>query len=390
MLNGHISPENSPTTPRRWCAGFSTRRRWPRRPPCPPSRCHSRKLVTRRPTYICRTDMESRAASSVIDPAANSGAELIDQLGTVLYVGGGAIFVVVMILAIYGVYGRGRAINAQRWIVGGGLVFPAVTLTVLLVYSLAVGNALNAIGTSNALQLFLECFGVGSSSAARPASDGVLRIHVIGKQWWWEVRYEQPGSEEHIVLANEIRMPTDRAVELVLSTTDVIHSFWAPSLAGKVDMIPGRTTRLRLQTSKEGTFRAVLAEYCGGQHALMALYVVTQDAAAFDAWLGRQSLAANEPTDPFLKTGYDAFFRGECNKCHTIRGTPAEGTSGPDLTHVGGRKSLAAGTLNNHIGTMAGWIAGAQDVKPGNQMPSSQAYSGVELRALSAWLGSLE
>lgn len=327
--------------------------------------------------------------ASAIDPAAGSGAALIDQLGNVLYVGGAIIFIVVMALAVYGVVAKAKSVNTRIWILGGGLAFPIVTLTVLLMYSLAVGNGLNAIGSSNALQLFLECFGIGKAAGREPA-DGVLRVHVVGKQWWWEVRYERPGQAEAVVLANEIRMPTNRAVELVLSTTDVIHSFWAPSLAGKVDMIPGRTTRLRLQTSEEGTFRALCAEYCGGQHALMALYVVTQDASDFDAWLGRQALPVSEPTDPFLKTGYDAFFRGECHSCHTVRGTPAIGTSGPDLTHVGGRKSLAAGTVDNHMGTMAGWIAGAQEVKPGNQMPSSVAYTGVELRALSAWLGSLE
>lgn len=328
-----------------------------------------------------------RHPASALDPAADSGAALIGQLGTVLYVGGAIIFVVVMALVIYGVLAKAKSVNARVWILGGGLAFPIVTLTVLLMYSLAVGNGLNAIGSSNALQLFLECFGIGEAASREP-EDGVLRIHVVGKQWWWEVRYE--GSDDAIVLANEIRMPTHRAVELVLSTTDVIHSFWAPSLAGKVDMIPGRTTRLRLQTSEEGTFRALCAEYCGGQHALMALFVVTQDPAEFDTWLARQASPASPPTDPFLKSGYDAFFRGECDSCHTIRGTPADGTSGPDLTHVGGRKSLAAGILNNHIGTMAGWIAGAQDVKPGSQMPSTLAYSGVELRALSAWLGSLE
>lgn len=327
----------------------------------------------------------------MIDPAANSGAELINQLGTVLYVGGAAIFLVVMILAVWSVYARGRALNAQRWIIGGGLVFPAVTLTVLLVYSLAVGNALSAIGTPNALQLFLECFGVGgTSAAARPTPSELLRIHVIGKQWWWEVRYEQPGSTEHIVLANEIRLPTDQPVELVLSTTDVIHSFWAPALAGKVDMIPGRTTRLRLQTSEQGTFRALCAEYCGGQHALMALFVVTQDRAEFDRWLARQKQPVSAPSDPFLKLGHDAFFKGDCHTCHTIRGTLANATDGPDLTHVGSRRTLAAGVLNNHIGTMAGWIAGPQDVKPGNKMPETPVFTGTELRALSAWLGSLQ
>jgi len=334
--------------------------------------------------------MESRAASSAIDPAANSGAELIDQLGTVLYIGGAAIFVVVMILAIYGVYGKGRAISARRWLIGGGLVFPAVTLTALMIYSLAVGNGLAAIGTSNALQLFLDCFGLGSTENTRAVPDGVLRIHVIGKQWWWEVRYEQPGSAERIVLANEIRLPTNQAVELVLSSSDVIHSFWAPSLAGKVDMIPGRTTRLRLQTSQEGTFRAMCAEYCGGQHALMALYVVTEDPNEFNTWLTRQSQPITAPTDSFLKLGQDAFFKGGCQSCHTIRGTPANGTVGPDLTHVGSRKSLAAGALDNHIGTTAGWIAGPQEVKPGNKMPEASVYTGTELRALSAWLGSLQ
>jgi cytochrome c oxidase subunit 2 len=327
----------------------------------------------------------------MIQPAANSGAELIDQLGNVLYIGGAAIFVFVMTLAVWAVYGRARPINAQRWIIGGGLVFPAVTLTVLLVYSLAVGNALSAIGTSNALQLFLECFGVGSTSASQPpASDGLLRIHVVGKQWWWEVRYEQPGSDEHIVLANEIRMPTNQAVELVLSSTDVIHSFWAPALAGKVDMIPGRTTRLRLQTSEEGTYRALCAEYCGGQHALMALLVITEQPTEFNTWLARQKQPVTAPSDPFLKVGHDAFFKGDCHTCHTVRGTSANATDGPDLTHVGSRKSLAAGVLNNHIGTMAGWIAGPQDVKPGNKMPETPVFTGTELRALSAWLGSLQ
>lgn len=333
--------------------------------------------------------MQPPHPASALDPASGSGAELIDRLGTALYVGGGLIFLVVMVLVVYGVIAKARPVDARYWILGGGLAFPAFTLTVLLMYSLAVGNGLNAIGSSNALQLILDCFGLGDARA-RASVDDVLEIHVVGKQWWWEIRYERPGQSEPVVLANEIRMPTNRAVELVLSTTDVIHSFWAPSLAGKVDMIPGRTTRLRLQTSEAGTFRALCAEYCGGQHALMALFVVTQGGDEFDAWLAHQGTPVREPVDPFLKMGYDAFFRDECHSCHTIRGTPADGTEGPDLTHVGGRKSLAAGTLNNHIGTMAGWIAGAQEVKPGNKMPASLAYSGVELRALSAWLGSLQ
>lgn len=335
--------------------------------------------------------MESRSSASALHPAADSGAALIDQLGAVMYVGGALIFLVVMALALYGVYAKPTSVNVRYWIYGGGLAFPILTLTVLLIYSLAVGNGLNAIGSVNALQLFLDCFGAGNANAsARAPADGLLRVHVIGKQWWWEVRYQQPEGVEPIVLANEIRMPVNRPVELVLSTTDVIHSFWAPSLAGKVDMIPGRTTRLRVQTSEEGTFRAVCAEYCGGQHALMALFVVTQSPKDFQTWLARQAAPVGAPADPFLQLGHEAFFRGNCQSCHTIRGTAAEGQGGPDLTHVGSRRSLGAGVLGNHIGTMAGWIAGTQDVKPGSKMPATLIYTGEELRALSAWLGSLE
>ena len=335
--------------------------------------------------------MESQQTLSSLRPAANSGAALIDQLGTVLYVGCAIIFIVVMALAVYGVFARARAINARVWIMSGGLAFPIVTLTVLLVYSLAIGNGLNAIGSSRALQLFLECFGGDAANAvSRPPEGGVLRVHVVGKQWWWEVRYEQPGGGEPIVLANEIRIPVNRPVELLLSSTDVIHSFWAPALAGKVDMIPGRTTRLRIQSSEEGTFRAVCAEYCGGQHALMALVVVAQNPQAFAAWLAHQARPASEPEDPFLRLGKEAFFKGDCHTCHVIRGTAANGQDGPDLTHVGSRATLAAGTLNNHIGTMGGWIAGTQEVKPGAKMPATLIYTGTELRALSAWLESLE
>ncbi len=331
--------------------------------------------------------MKPSTAQSVLHPAAGSGAELLYELGSVLYIGATAIFVLVMVLAVYAVFAKGKPVDARKWVIGGGLIFPAVTLTMLLVYSLAIGNGLSAIGSSNALQLFLDCFGVGSASS-RVQNDSVLRIEVVGKQWWWEVRY--PQSSGSVILANEIHIPVNRPVELVLSSSDVIHSFWAPSLAGKVDMIPGRTTRLRLQTSEEGVFRAQCAEYCGGQHALMSLFVVTHDQDEFDAWLSQEARPAAGSGDEFLGIGYDAFFKGDCHSCHTIRGTPANGTDGPDLTHVGGRRSLAAGVLNNHIGTMAGWIAGAQDIKPGSNMPSDPVFTGEELRALAAWLGSLE
>lgn len=332
--------------------------------------------------------MADPLSQNALRGAEGSAAELIGGLGAAMYIGGAAILLLVIALAVYGVAGRPRSVSERYWIVGGGLVFPVVTLSVLLVYSLAVGNALSAIGSSRALQLFLECFGAGDV-VTRIEDDRLIRVHITGKQWWWDVRYDL-GSGEQAVLANELRLPTDRPVELVLTTTDVIHSLWIPTLAGKVDMIPGRTTRLRIQTSEQGRFMGLCAEYCGGQHALMKFAVVSMSPNRFDDWLTQQARPAAMPTETAMRRGYDAFFAGSCHTCHTVRGTPARGEIGPDLTHIGSRETLAAGALDNHIGTMAGWIAGAQDLKPGNAMPSMPVYSGEDLRALAAWLGSLE
>lgn len=311
-------------------------------------------------------------AQSALDPAAGSGADLIDGLGTVLYVGAGLIYVALVVLVLIGFFVEKRRIDARRWVIGAGLIFPALTLTALLIYSVAIGNSLVSVSGTHSRQ------------------DGVTRVHVIGKRWWWEIRYERSGAQPAVVLANELHIPVGRPVLISLSSADVIHSFWIPSLAGKVDMIPGRTTQIRLRSDEAGVFRGQCAEYCGGQHALMAFYVVAQSQQEFDAWLKRQTEPARVPDHPFLRSGYDAFFAGGCQKCHRVRGTPADADLGPDLTHVGSRRSLGAGILDNHIGTMAGWIAGAQDIKPGNAMPSAPVYSGRELRAVAAWLGSLE
>jgi cytochrome c oxidase subunit 2 len=257
--------------------------------------------------------------------------------------------------------------RTARWIALGGVALTVVVLATLFTYSSGIGRALQSHGISPA-----------------------LRVDVTGRQWWWEVRYADSTSGRLIVLANEIHIPTGRPVELVLTTSDVIHSLWVPALAGKVDMIPGRTNRLVVRADRPGVFRGQCAEYCGGQHALMALYVVAQPEAEFRRWLANEAEPARAPGDAWLARGRDAFFADDCARCHTIRGTSATGRSGPDLTHVGGRVSLAAGTLGNHPGTMAGWISGAQDLKPGNGMPSTTTLTGPELRALSAWLLSLE
>ncbi|HEX7113548.1 MAG TPA: cytochrome c oxidase subunit II [Steroidobacter sp.] len=311
--------------------------------------------------------MDDSTLQSVLHPAPGSGSALLGQLGTVMYVGAAIIFLVVIALVIHAVLSGRKPADARKWVIGGGLVFPVIALSALLVYSISIGKALE-----------------------RRASDHTLRIRVTGKQWWWEVRYELPGSTPSIVLANEVHVPVGRPMHVELATDDVIHSFWVPALAGKVDMIPGRTNHLVLNVAEPGIHRGQCAEYCGGQHAFMALYVIAESPEEFADWLERQSQPVSMPTDPFLRTGYEMFFAGGCDDCHAVRGTPATATLGPDLTHVGSRYSLGAGMLRNHIGTMAGWIAGTQDVKPGSFMPSMNVYTGQELRALSAWLESLE
>jgi cytochrome c oxidase subunit 2 len=197
----------------------------------------------------------------------------------------------------------------------------------------------------------------------------------VGEQWWWRVRYA--GFET----ANEIRVPVGRPVVLELKSADVIHSFWVPVLAGKLDMIPGRTNVLRVRADRAGEFRGQCAEYCGGPHAFMALYVVALEEKSFEKWAESQ----RQPSDKA-----NPLFVSRCGACHTVRGTAAAGTRGPDLTHIGSRLSIGAGLLPNNTGALAAWIASSQHLKPGNLMPSFEDFSGQELRELAAYLEGLK
>jgi len=305
---------------------------------------------------------------SALDPASVP-AELIHELGLVLYIGSAVILTGVIALALYAVFSRPREISEKSWVIGGGVIFPTVVLTGLLIYSLYVGNLLSA-------------------GPARPAE-----IVVSGKLWWWEARYStgvKSGAGSQAVLANELYIPVGRPVEIALRSDNVIHSFWVPALAGKVDMIPGRTNRLVLEARTPGVYRGQCAEFCGMQHAWMAFHVVAVPEETYQRWLASQAAPATEPVDALQRRGRDAFLREGCGACHAVRGTAAEGTLGPDLTHVGGRLSIAAGRLENHAGTLAGWIADSQSIKPGNLMPAGYNLSGEELRAVAAYLGSLK
>lgn len=251
-------------------------------------------------------------------------------------------------------------------IIGGGVLVPTIALTGLLVYGLAM-----------------------LPGAVSRAPDGSLVVEVFGEQWWWRVRYAHP-SGRLVELANELRLPVGRPVQLRLHSDNVIHSFWLPSLAGKMDMIPGRVTYLTLRPTLPGVFRGTCAEYCGTSHSLMAFFAQVLPGPAFDRWLDEQGRPAQRPVAPLAAHGADGFISHGCAACHTIRGTPADGVIGPDLTHVGSRLSLGAGILGNDAAAFRRWIAATEHVKPGVHMPAFGMLPEEELRALTAYLEWLQ
>lgn len=303
---------------------------------------------------------------SALNPAGRE-AERIADLFWWMAAGAVVIWLGMVVLVLYAVRIRPEAHgerSAQLLIVGGA-VLPTVVLTVLLVYGLAPIPDLVA-----------------------PAPEGSLKITVSGEQWWWRVHY-QPRGGEAIVLANEIRVPVGEPVEFRLESRDVIHSFWIPSLGGKVDMIPGRVTRLALLPTKTGVFRGVCAEYCGLSHALMSFYVVVQEKEEFSRWLAHQATPAQPPAEPLAVRGQALFLANGCSACHTVRGTSAAGVIGPDLTHVGSRLSLAAGALPNEVDALLRLITLTEDLKPGMHMPKFSMLPPEELRALAVYLKGL-
>ena len=308
----------------------------------------------------------SAPLQSVLHPAG-ADAAVISQFAWVLFGIGALIFVAVMVLVLLSVRRQERPVRPALWIAGAGVAFPVVVLTALLAWS-----------TWRSAQLVPQ------------SSHKAMTISVTAKMWWWEVRYRDPRTGREIVTANEIHIPVGTPVYLGLNAADLIHSLWVPNLAGKRDMIPGRVTGLTLRADKPGVYRGQCAEYCGAQHAKMALHVVASSPEEFDAWLARQALPAKAADTPELAMGRAAFLEQRCQACHTIRGVADGSRLGPDLTHVGSRLQIGAGTLRTHRGALAGWIADPQAIKPGVFMPASQDLDGASLRALAAYLEHLK
>ncbi|MBS3650289.1 cytochrome c oxidase subunit II [Pseudaminobacter sp. 19-2017] len=216
-----------------------------------------------------------------------------------------------------------------------------------------------------------------------------VTIKLTGHQWWWEVRYESDQPRRTLTTANEIHIPAGEPVRVVLSSTDVIHSFWVPALHGKKDLIPGFDNELTLKADKPGVYRGQCAEFCGAQHAHMALMVVAEPREAFDGWYNAQLSNARQPETDEQRAGHDLFMNRPCIMCHKIQGTKAAANTGPDLTHLAGRQTIAAGTLHMSRGNLAAWIADPQSVKPGARMPTMN-LSGDELNAVVAYLEHLK
>ena len=218
--------------------------------------------------------------------------------------------------------------------------------------------------------------------------DQAVTIEVTGYQWWWKVRYVDSAANRTLVTANEIHIPVGAPIKIELLSNDVIHSFWVPNLHGKRDLVPGRRSVTWLRADSAGVYRGQCAEFCGHQHAKMALTVVAHPRAEFNAWMEQQLLPAGEPATAEEARGRDVFMGTTCAMCHAIRGTDAGAGSGPDLTHLASRGTIAAGTLPNTRGNLGGWISNPQGVKPGAKMPATSLEPG-DLQALLTYLQSL-
>jgi len=318
--------------------------------------------------------MPLRAFESILEPAGPQAAS-IAWLWWVMFGTAATVFTVV-IVAIGAAVIRGwmRARRTTTPDTDDTLLSGAVGAAVAITTLILVGLLIATMWTTRTM------LSLGAASA--------VSISVTGHQWWWEIEYEEATPSRRVKTANEIHIPTGRPVVFKVQSRDVIHSFWVPNLHGKRDLVPGISTAIWLEADRPGIYRGQCAEFCGRQHAHMAFDVVAESDAEFGKWLAAQRESAHEPQSTEGRRGHDVFMSRQCVLCHTIRGTAANGGVGPDLTHLASRATLAAGTLPNSRGHMAGWIVNSQAIKPGNQMPPNPVAAD-DLQSLLTYLEGL-
>jgi len=297
---------------------------------------------------------------------AGADALRLAELFWIMLAGSALVWGAVMGLAVLGPAAGLRLSPraAKRLIIWGGAILPTAAVFATLIYGLIMISDLRAGG-------------------------GALKISVSGEQYWWRVTYRRDDGSE-VTTANVLRLPRGERSELQLTSPDVIHSFWVPVLAGKLDMVPGRTNVLFVEPSETGSYRGQCAEFCGLSHAFMAFDVEVMEPQDFDAWLKAEAGDALAPQSEEARRGRDVFFAEGCNACHAIRGTQATSTLGPDLTHVANRKMIGAGLLETSHESLKRWIRSAETLKPGNRMPSYGMLAPADLDALAAYLRELK
>lgn len=312
----------------------------------------------------------SRNTPSALD-AHGVGAHIISQQWWFLFwTGTGIVLLVTILLSAIlirqflnrrDLVADPRDIGGMKWIWLGGIALPVV------------------------VSLFVFASTIRTSWALRAAPNlETVTITIIGHRWWWEVQYPDQG----FTTANQLYVPVGQSVRLNVTSADVIHSFWAPQLSFKRDLIPGQMNATWLQADEPGVYRGLCSEFCGLQHAQMMFMVVALPPERYRAALENERKPAQAPADESARAGQQVFLSSTCVYCHTIRGTPAAGKVGPDLTHFANHLTIAAGALENNVGNLGGWIMDPQHIKPGSSMPATP-LTGKDLQALLAYLGTL-
>jgi cytochrome c oxidase subunit II len=329
-------------------------------------------MIRRCSIAVIATAASACAGNQNIFNPAGPAAHSIAWLGWFLFAVCAVVYLLVMLALVWAIARRRRASDD----------LPETEHRLTRVVSIAVGVTV----------ITLVVFAVSSVVAGRgltsPRGAGAITIDAIGHQWWWEFQYRDVSPSEFVTSPNELHIPVGVPIVIKAMSRDVIHSFWIPNLHGKRDLIPGQVTNFWIQADRPGLYRGQCAEFCGHQHANMAFAVVAEPMEKFQTWIQHQRRIAMEPSSEAQTRGRQVFLESPCAMCHTVRGTTAGSRVGPELTHIGSRLTLAAGTLPNTSDHLAAWVRDPQAVKPGNRMPSTP-LSPDDREALLAYLRSL-